>query len=186
MNVSTYPALRELVTNRSYLLLVIAGGCIGGGFYTTTRYTVLYVDESVGGAVAAGGAVLAVMQVTESVGKVVAGRLADAAPGSTGATTGSILSLRTFGGVLFFAVTLVETPIEAVIVFAGLGLFELGSTGLYYSCISAIVADEDIGPPPPSDSSRLPWGVSSARPRSDIWPTRSATTLAGLFSARSR
>ncbi|ADD07512.1 major facilitator superfamily transporter (plasmid) [Natrialba magadii ATCC 43099] len=59
---------------------------------------------------------------------------------------GSILAVQTFvGGVLFFAITMLSTPIGAGVVFSAVGIFALGSTGLYYSCISTVVADDDIG-----------------------------------------
>lgn len=143
---ATYPDFRGLATNRSYLLLTAAGICIGAGFYTTTGYTILYVEESVGATVATGGIVLAMVQVSSSVGKIVAGWFADTLPGNSRGTTLSILLVQTFGGgVLFFVVPVIETPFGAGIVFSVLGVFALGSTGLYYSCLSTVVANDEIG-----------------------------------------
>ncbi|OIB55286.1 MFS transporter [Natrialba sp. SSL1] len=144
--VASYPNFRALIANRSYLLLVAAGVCIGAGFYTTTGYTVMYVEDSVGAAVATGGLILALLQVFSSAGKVVAGWLADVLPGDPRTRIGSILAVQTLvGGVLFFAITMLSTPIGAGVVFSAVGIFALGSTGLYYSCISTVVADDDIG-----------------------------------------
>jgi MFS transporter, ACS family, hexuronate transporter len=142
----TYPDFVGLLSNRSYLLLVTAGVFIGAGFYTTTGYTVLYVENSVGAAVATAGFVLALLQVFSSVGKVLAGWLADVLPGEPRTRIGVILFVQAFvGGLLFFLVTAVRTPLEAGVVFSVLGIFVLGSTGLYYSCISTVVADDEIG-----------------------------------------
>jgi len=45
----------------------------------------------------------------------------------------------------FFVVPVIETPFGAGIVFSVLGVFALGSTGLYYSCLSTVVANDEIG-----------------------------------------
>lgn len=143
---SNPPDFSGLLANRSLVLLLVAGVCIGAGFYTTIGYTVLFVDESIGATVAVGGLILALLQVTSSGGKVVAGWLADALPGDPRTTIGSILLVQTLvGAALFFLVTTTTTPLTAGLAFAGLGLFALGSTGLYYSCISTVVSDSEIG-----------------------------------------
>lgn len=143
---ATYPDFRGLLENRAYLLLAIAGAFIGAGVYTTTGYTVLYVEESVGAAIATGGLVLALLQVFGSVGKVLSGWLADVVPGEPRVAIGSILAIQTFvGGVLFFTIATTNSAFGAGVVFSALGLFAFGSTGLYYSCISTVVDDEDIG-----------------------------------------
>ena len=143
---SSTPDFSGLLSNRSLVLLLVAGVCIGAGFYTTIGYTVLYVDESTGATVATGGLILALLQVTSSAGKVIAGWLADSLPGKPRIATGSILLVQTLGGaVLFFTVTTTTTPLTAGIAFAGLGVFALGSTGLYYSCISTVVSEPEIG-----------------------------------------
>lgn len=143
---ATYPDFAKLLSNRTYLFLVTAGVCIGAGFYTTTGYTVLYVDEGIGAAVATGGIVLALLQVFSSVGKVLSGWLADTLPGTPRRRIGAILFVQVFlGGFVFFLVTLTETPLEATVVFSVLGFLVLGSTGVYYSCISTVVTDDEIG-----------------------------------------
>jgi len=143
---SNVPDFLGLLSDRSLVLLLLAGTCIGSGFYTTIGYTVLFVNESVGATVAVGGVVLATLQVTSSAGKVLAGWLADTVPGEPRVTTGSILLVQALGGAaLFFLVTATSTPLGAGVVFAALGLFALGSTGLYYSCVSTVVSESEIG-----------------------------------------
>lgn len=140
------PDFSGLLANRSLVLLLVAGTCIGAGFYTTIGYTVLFVDESIGATVAVGGFVLAALQVTSSAGKVVSGWLADTVPGEPRLTIGSILLVQALGGaVLFFLVTTTSTPLAAGVVFGALGAFALGSTGLYYSCVSTVVSESEIG-----------------------------------------
>jgi predicted MFS family arabinose efflux permease len=143
---SSAPDFRRLLDNHTLLLLLVAGICIGAGFYTTIGYTVLYVNESVGAAVAVGGVVLALLQLSSSAGKVLGGLLADVLPGDPSVTTGGILVVQTLGGaLLFFLVSATNAPITAGIAFTALGLFALGSTGLYYSCISTVVSESEIG-----------------------------------------
>jgi len=143
---ASYPNVRGLLANRSYALLVAAGVCIGAAFYTTTGYTVLYVEESVGVAVATAGAVLAVLQVCSSAGKILVGWLADALPGDQRRTVGTLLAAQTLtGGALFLALTRTGTFLGTAAAFAALGAFTLGSTGLYYSALSTLVDEDDIG-----------------------------------------
>lgn len=141
-----YPDFHGLLDNHSYLLIVTAGICLGAVFYTTTGYTVLYVEESIGAVVAVGGLILALMQVFSSFGRIVAGWLGDTLPGDLPLRVGSIVSVQALGGgVLFLFVPVTDTPLEAGIVFSLLGLFALGSIGLYYSLISILVREDDIG-----------------------------------------
>jgi MFS family permease len=143
---AAYPDFRGLLGNRSYVLLLVAGTCLGAAFYTTTGYTVLYVEESVGAAVAVGGVVLAMLQVFSSAGRVLGGWLGDTLPGRPSTRVGSVLTVQALGGsVLFLLVPVAGTPAEAVVVFSLLGLFALGSVGLYYSLISIVVPEEEIG-----------------------------------------
>jgi MFS family permease len=143
---ATYPDFRGLLDNRAYLLLVTAGACLGAVFYTTTGYTVLYVEESIGAAVAVGGVVLATLQAFSSAGRVVAGWLGDVLPGDPPLRVGSVLAMQALGGgLLFLVVPLARTPVGAGVAFSLLGLFALGSIGLYYSFISIVVRADDIG-----------------------------------------
>lgn len=140
------PAASGIIRNRPYILLLAAGMCIGAVLYTTVGYTVLYVEEGIGAAVVIGGAALALLQVSSSIGRISVGWLADVLPGAPPARTGSILTVQILiGGILFRLITTIGTPVHAAVVLAALGFFALGSTGLYYSCISTIVADDDLG-----------------------------------------
>jgi len=65
---ASYPDFLGLLSNRTYVVLLPAGVCLGGAFYTTTGYAVLFVEESVGATVATGGLVLAALQVASSAG----------------------------------------------------------------------------------------------------------------------
>lgn len=140
------PAAAGIIRNRPYILLLAAGMCIGAVLYTTVGYTVLYVEEGIGAAVVIGGAALALLQVSSSIGRISVGWLADVLPGAPPVRTGSILTVQILiGGILFRLITTIGTPVHAAVVLAALGFFALGSTGLYYSCISTIVADDDLG-----------------------------------------
>ncbi|THE65315.1 MFS transporter [Salinadaptatus halalkaliphilus] len=140
------PDFRRLLSNRAYVVLLLAGVCLGAAFYTTTGYTVLFVDESVGATVATGGLVLAALQLSSSVGKVVVGTLADLLPGPARVRTGGLLVVQAFGGgVLFVVLPFAETPLTAGAAFVALGALIIGSTGLYYSCISTLVPDDELG-----------------------------------------
>ena len=141
-----YPDFRGLVSNRTFVVLLASGVCLGAAFYTTTGYTVLFVEESIGATVAVGGLVLAAVQIAGSAGKVVAGVLADVLPGAPQTRTSAILSVQAAaGGVLYLALPRVERPLAAGAVFVGLGVSVLGASGLYYSCLSTLVADERLG-----------------------------------------
>ncbi len=142
----TVPDFRGLLSNRSYVVVLLAGFSIGAAFYTTTGYTVLFVDESIGATVATGGLILATLQIASSAGRIGAGTLADILPGTPRRRTGAILVAQaTGGGVLFVLLPLSDTPLVAGIAFVGIGLFILGSPGLYYSCISTLVGDDELG-----------------------------------------
>lgn len=140
------PDFGALLTNRPVVLVIVAGVCIGAGVYTTTGYTVLYVEDAVGAPVATAGLVLAGLQVAASVGKPVAGWLADVIPGRSRTVTGALLGgWMLAAGVLFGSVTLSSTALGAGALFAVLGFFALGSTGLYYAVLSTLVADDELG-----------------------------------------
>ena len=143
---SSSPDFRGLLAGRSYVFLMAAGLCLGAVFYTTTGYTVLYVEESVGAAVAVGGVILAALQVCSSVGRVVSGWLGDTLPGDPSVRVGSILAVQLLlGSTLFFLLPETSTVIGAGVVLALLGLFAFGSVGLYYSLISIVVDEDRIG-----------------------------------------
>ncbi len=143
---ATVPDFRGLLSNRPYVVVILAGFSIGAAFYTATGYTVLFVEESIGAAVATGGLVLASLQVASSAGRIGAGTLADLLPGKPRTRTGGILVAQAVGGgVLFFLLPLTNTVLVAGLVFAGIGVCILGSPGIYYSCISTLVSEEEMG-----------------------------------------
>lgn len=143
---ATYPDFRRLSQNRPYRSLVIAGFFLGAAIFTTTAYTVLYMEESIGTSVAIGGAVLALVQVTGSLGRVISGWICDRLPGSQRRrTAGVLLAQTTAGTVTFIAVMLAGSELLAAISFAVLGFFVLGNTGVYYSCLGSLVSSDEVG-----------------------------------------
>ena len=141
-----YPDLRALTTNRPYVLLALSGLFLGAALFTTTGYTILYVEESIGGTVAFGGVVLAVVQLFGSGGRVLSGWLADRLSGDPHTRIGGILLIQIVASaVLFLVVARTSTPQEAGIAFAALGFFVLGFTGVYYSYMTTLVAPGAVG-----------------------------------------
>lgn len=141
-----YPDFRALSENRPYRVLVLAGFFLGAAFFTTTGYTVLYVEESIGASVAFGGIVLALVQLFGSIGRIVTGWLSDALPGDPRVRIGSILIVQAFvGSVLFVIVAATDTPVNAAIAFSILGFFILGNTGVYYSYMATLVTSDEMG-----------------------------------------
>ncbi|MFC7235250.1 MFS transporter [Halosegnis marinus] len=139
------PDVASLRGNRAYLLLVVAGLFVGAVVFTTVSYTLLYADESVGVSAAAAGVVLAGVQATGSVGRLGAGALADRLGGGRGAATvtaaQAALAAVLFGVLAFGS----PSPAVAVVLLLGVGVTILGSTGVYYSCMAAVVGDDEVG-----------------------------------------
>ena len=141
-----YPDLRALTDNRPYVLLALSGLFLGAAMFTTTGYTILYVEESLGGSVAFGGVVLAIVQLFGSGGRVLSGWLADRLPGDPHTRIGGILLAQTLAsGVLFLVVARTSTTQSAALAFAALGFFVLGFTGVYYSYMTTLVAPSAVG-----------------------------------------
>ncbi|KTG10337.1 MFS transporter [Haloprofundus marisrubri] len=141
-----FPSFRRLSRNRPYRSLTVAGAFLGAGLFTTTGYTILYVEESVGASVAFGGLVLAALQVAGSVGRVITGWLSDALPGDPRRRIATILLAQAVASAaLFVVVAFVETRIAATVAFVVLGFFVLGFTGVYYSCMATVVSAEEMG-----------------------------------------
>jgi MFS transporter, ACS family, hexuronate transporter len=141
-----YPDFRSLSRNRPYRRLVVAGFFLGAALFTTTGYTVLFVQEEVGASVAFGGVVLAIVQLFGSVGRVVTGWLSDALPGEPRIRIGAILVVQALAGAALFAVVATaSTPLGAAVAFAALGFFVLGNTGVYYSCMATLVGSDEMG-----------------------------------------
>ena len=141
-----FPDFGALSRNRPYRVLVAAGFFLGAALFTTTGYTVLFVQEEIGTSVAFGGVVLALVQLFGSAGRVLTGWLSDALPGEPQVRIGSILIAQALGGaVLLGAVAGVSSPLAAAVTFSALGFFVLGNTGVYYSCMSTLVATDEMG-----------------------------------------
>jgi MFS transporter, ACS family, hexuronate transporter len=141
-----YPDFGGLARNRPYRSLTTAGFFLGAGIFTTTGYTILHLDESVGTSVAFGGVVLALLQFAGSTGRVVTGWLSDALPGDPRRTIGTILLAQAIAGViLFIAVAFSDTRLSAAVALVALGFFVLGCTGVYYSCMATVVSVEEMG-----------------------------------------
>jgi MFS transporter, ACS family, hexuronate transporter len=143
---ASYPDFSGLARNRPYRALVAAGFFLGAALFTTTGYTVLFVEEEVGASVAVGGVVLALVQLFGSVGRVVGGWLSDALPGEPRVRIGAILIVQAVAGATaFLAVAASTTTGGAAIAFSLLGFFVLGNTGVYYSCMATLVRADEMG-----------------------------------------
>jgi MFS family permease len=139
------PDLGGLGGNRAYVLLVAAGFFVGAAIFAALGYVVLYVDEGVGATVALGGLVLGATQVTGSVGRVLAGDLADRLGGVRGAATVA-LGQAAVAAVLFAVLAAgVDSALLATVLLLGVGISVLGSTGVFYSCLAGLVDGDDIG-----------------------------------------
>ncbi|KAB1187073.1 MFS transporter [Haloferax sp. MBLA0077] len=139
------PQLGGLSDNRVYVALVAAGLFIGASIYSMLGYTILYVQDVVGTSPAIAGGVLAATQVTGSIGRIGAGSLADRLGGVNGAATVALAQLT--GAVVLFGLLAGAggSLVFTVVVFVALGLTIHGSTGVFYSCLSGVVDDGDIG-----------------------------------------
>ncbi|MFO7834146.1 MAG: MFS transporter [Halohasta sp.] len=141
-----YPEFRTLLQNTPYLSLTVAGVCLGAGLFTTTGYTIIYINESVGATVTFGGFVLAAIQVSGSVGRVVTGWLSDVLPGDPRQRIATILLVQAAASaVLFVAVGFVDSRLLAAVLFVAVGFFALGFTGIYFSCLATLVPAEEMG-----------------------------------------
>ncbi|MFB6119459.1 MFS transporter [Halosegnis sp.] len=140
----TLPDVGSLRGNRAYLLLVLAGLFVGATVFTTVGYALLYADEAVGLSPALAGVVLAGVQTTGSAGRLLAGALADRLGGGRGAaavTAGQAgLAALLFGGL-----ALDPEAAVAVALLLGVGVSIVGSTGVYYSCLAALVGSDEVG-----------------------------------------
>ncbi|NUC71202.1 MFS transporter [Haloterrigena sp. SYSU A558-1] len=141
-----YPDFRALSRNRPYRVLVAAGFFLGAALFTTTGYTVLYLEESIGASVVGGGGVLALVQLFGSVGRLAGGWLSDTLPGEPHVRIGAILIVQALAGsLLFVVVAATATPVAAAVAFSALGFFVLGNTGVYYSYMATLVTADEMG-----------------------------------------
>ncbi len=142
----TVPDFRQLASNTPYLALTAAGFFLGAALFTTTGYTILYIEESVGASVVFGGYVFALVQLFGSAGRVLTGWLADVLPGEPRLRITTILIGQTVTSAgLFVVVSVTDTPVASAIAFSALGFFVLGNTGIYYSCMATLVPADEMG-----------------------------------------
>jgi MFS family permease len=139
------PDVRGLRANRAYVLLVGGGLFVGASIYAMLGYTVLYVEHGVGASAAIGGVVLAITQVTGSASRIGAGRLADRLGGADGAVTVAAGQVALAAALFAVLASGSSSLLLTVAAFAGLGLTIHGSPGVFYSCLSELVDDDDIG-----------------------------------------
>jgi predicted MFS family arabinose efflux permease len=140
------PDVRELLSRPDYRLLVAAGFFYGAAIFTTTAYVVLYLTESVGAAAGVAGAVLALVQLTGSGGRIGGGALADRLPFGDGRASAFVLvGQSAVGAACIVAVTAVDTGLAAAAGFAALGLFVFGVPATYYACMTALVPSDRVG-----------------------------------------
>ncbi|AKH97679.1 MFS transporter [Halanaeroarchaeum sulfurireducens] len=138
------PNIRGLRSNRTYVLLTIAGFFIGSGVFTTTGYLVPYLGDS-GTSVQIAGFALATMQVSGSAGRIGVGELADRLPGSPeGGAFRVMLAQMGTAAALFIALPLAGVSVQFVLV-AILGVSMLGVTGLYHGTLVRLVPDDETG-----------------------------------------
>lgn len=138
------PDLARLRGNRAYGRLVLAGGFLGAGVFTTVGYSLLYANEAAGLSAAAAGVVLAGVQTTGSLGRLWAGMLADHLGRGRGAAIATA-GLTGCAGLLCLALALGPHPVAAVALLLGIGLTTLGATGVYYSCLTELVGPGEVG-----------------------------------------
>jgi MFS family permease len=144
--VASFPDLRAIARSAPYRALTMSGFFLGVGLFTTTAYTILYLNVSVGLSVAAGGLVLAGIQITGSVGRVLTGWIADHVGGAAQQVTIRILLVQAIGGVISFgAVVTFKSPTLAVVSLLFVGFFAVGFTAMYYSCLGTLVPPAEMG-----------------------------------------
>lgn len=139
------PDFSDLRSNRTYLALVVADLFVGTSVFAMLSYIVLYVQDVLGASAATGGLVLALTQIAGSAARIGAGGLADRLGGAHGAATVAFGQVGL--AVAFFAVLAIgigSLPV-ALVLFTGLGVTIYGSLGVFYSCLSALVEEADIG-----------------------------------------
>jgi MFS family permease len=146
----TWPDLGSLRANGPYVALVAAGVFLGGGLFTTVGYLTLYLTEAVETGAAVAGLGFAAMQLTASLGRVVAGGAADRLtdrlgwrPARSSATL--LLGQVALGAVLLVVLGLTRVDSLALLTVGGVGATMLGYTGLYYSALSGLVGEAEVG-----------------------------------------
>ncbi|MFB6072785.1 MAG: MFS transporter [Halobacterium sp.] len=142
----TVPDVRGLLDDPAYRGLVAAGFFLGAAVFTTTGYVVLHLTESVRVAAGFAGAVLAGVQVTGSVGRLLGGGLSDRLGGPPVRGPALVLTGQAaLAAGCFLVVVAADAPLAAAAAFPLLGLFILGFPGVYYATMTALVDDDEVG-----------------------------------------
>ncbi len=140
------PDVTGLLDDAAYRGLVAAGFFLGAAVFTTTGYVVLHMTESVEVAAGFAGAVLAAVQVSGSLGRLVGGELSDRLAGPPVRGPALVLTAQSvLAAACFLVVVAADAPWAAATAFALLGLFILGFPGVYYATMTAVVADDEVG-----------------------------------------
>ncbi|MFB6270149.1 MAG: MFS transporter [Halobacterium sp.] len=159
------PDVRGLLGDDAYRGLVAAGFFLGAAVFTTTGYVVLHMTESVAVAAGAAGAVLAGVQVSGSVGRLVGGELSDRMRGPPVRGPALVLAAQAaLSAVCFLVVVAADSPLAAGAAFVLLGLFILGFPGVYYATMTALVADDEVGAATAGGQTALNLGGLTAPP----------------------
>jgi predicted MFS family arabinose efflux permease len=139
------PDLSMLRQTAGYLPLVVAGAVIGSTIFTTLSYTILYAEDVAGVGVAAAGGILAATQLTGSMGRVLAGSLADRIGGVHGPIR--VIGLQMLAASVLFGIlgSVPADPRVVTVIFAALGVSMLGSPGVFYSALTQLVPRSAIG-----------------------------------------
>lgn len=163
---SALPKPRRLLDNRDYLVVLGGGFFFGAALFTTVGYTVVYLSESVGISIAFGGFVLATMQITGSLGRISMGRIIDrtTVPNDRAAITVFAIQAGLSGVILLSVTSVAISRTAALVIFGLLGFVLFGFTGVYYSCITELIADEFVGEATAGGQTALNVGAIGAPP----------------------
>lgn len=139
------PDIRGFASVTGIVPLAFTGFFLGATIFTTTGYTVPYLEDDLGVSVAIAGTVLALMQVTGSVGRIGFGALADRLPWSAAGASIRVLLVGCAVAALAYAAVPAFALTGATITYAVLGLALLGLTGLYHGSLISLVPVEESG-----------------------------------------
>jgi len=163
------PDLAGLRSNAPYVALVLAGFFLGAALFTTVGYLTLYLTESVGVTAGLAGIGFLLLQVAASVGRVVIGDLADRLErwsdwGRARSSATLLTGQAGIGALLLVALTGPVSASLAFVLVAGVGFTVLGFTGLYYTCMSVLVDDSEMGAATAGGQTTLNAGALVAPP----------------------
>lgn len=159
------PDVRSLLDDRAYRGLLVSGFFLGAAVFTTTSYVVPHVTDTVAATASVGGAVLATVQVTGSLGRLAGGELADRIPGRPTRGPALVLAAQAaLAGAGFLAVVVASGQTTTWLAFGFLGVSMLGFPGVYYATMTALVDDDEVGAATAGGQSALNAGGLVAPP----------------------